>query len=228
MRNNLWEKISYLADIKYIISGNIFEYDISKANINMLKAFNIISDQEYENFLRMDKNSREVIMGQRIKAENKNKCSITSDTIKNGIEIAKKKFILDNKIPDKDIIRIANDAIYVRSFTGNPVPFTDFFVNEKNPYHRIVFNIKGHYSSMIRFNSNILVFFNTDSEGNYIVDVKGINDNLLQFHEPFLSFICNIIKSLEYGDQKSTLYLFNNFYEDYVNLRLGIDYYREF
>ena len=42
----LWEKTTYTVDIPYIIAHNIYEYDIRKANINVLLALGLI-DKDY-------------------------------------------------------------------------------------------------------------------------------------------------------------------------------------
>ena len=36
MPSDLWQKTNYIQDLSFLKSCNIFEYDISKANINML------------------------------------------------------------------------------------------------------------------------------------------------------------------------------------------------
>ena len=49
MPSDLYEQENYLTPDKYV-SGHIVEYDMEKANINMLLKANVI-DQNYYNFL---------------------------------------------------------------------------------------------------------------------------------------------------------------------------------
>lgn len=230
MSNNLWERINYLIDKPYILSSNIYEYDISKANINILRSMDMITEQEYNNFLIMDKMSREVIIGERIREEREatktstsRGYSVTYDTIKNGIIEAKRQLFLHNKLSDDSIIRIANDAVYVQSI--GPLQYTDFIIGKNN--HPVSFIYKGNYRSMIILNK-ILVLYNIDQTGNFVVDIKGINDEKIHFHEKMLEFICEMIFLMESGDKNTTLYRFNSFYESYIKRDLELDYYREF
>ena len=49
MSQQLWERINYLTDKPFILSSNIYEYDITKANINVLRSMDMISEYEYNN-----------------------------------------------------------------------------------------------------------------------------------------------------------------------------------
>ena len=49
--NNLYQQTNYMADVDYLISTYIREYDISKANINILYKYGVINKQQYDTFL---------------------------------------------------------------------------------------------------------------------------------------------------------------------------------
>lgn len=230
MSQQLWERINYLTDKPFILSSNIYEYDITKANINVLRSMDMISEYEYNNYLLMDKMSREVAIGEKIKQEreqskilNKEESSETYKTIREGIKEAKRLLFIKNHLHDDDIIRIANDAVYIQS--TNPLKYTSFTIGQNN--HPVTFLCKGNFRSMIKLN-RIIVLYNIDQNNNFIVDIKGINDDKVKFHEKFLGFICEIIYLMEQRDINTALYRFNSFYQSYVNLELDIDYYREF
>ena len=44
----LWENINYLAEISYLPNTLIYEYDISKANINVLYSKGVIDKKTYD------------------------------------------------------------------------------------------------------------------------------------------------------------------------------------
>ncbi len=104
MSQQLWERINYLTDKPFILSSNIYEYDITKANINVLRSMDMISEYEYNNYLLMDKMSREVSIGEKIKQEreqskilNKEESSETYRIIRDGIKEAKRLFLGESK-----------------------------------------------------------------------------------------------------------------------------------
>ena len=51
----LWERKQWVTDIPIILNNNIYEYDIKAANVNMLYAYGIITEDAYYNYLNMDK-----------------------------------------------------------------------------------------------------------------------------------------------------------------------------
>ena len=63
MYSKLYNKVNYTAPIDYLISTNIREYDISKANINTLLFFNKISKEQYDYFYNLEKEKRNIIIG---------------------------------------------------------------------------------------------------------------------------------------------------------------------
>ena len=106
--NELADKHNYLSDIPYIFDSNIWEYDISQANINTLRAYNRISEEEYNRLSIAPKKEREVTIGNWIKKDP----SIQSD-IYRGIAIAKYKLLNQYGISPDRVLRIANDAVYI-------------------------------------------------------------------------------------------------------------------
>ena len=138
--SDLYTKINYVTDRDVILGGNIIEYDISKANINILRAFNMMDPDTYYKLLysdQFDKMIREAYVGNMIKKEmklsedeaidsRKMTNSPTYNTIKNGIAEAKKRLFLTNNLQDHEIIRIANDAVYVNRI--NPLQNISFTI----------------------------------------------------------------------------------------------------
>ena len=60
------------------------------------------------------------------------------------------------------------------------------------------------------------------------LDIKGINENNQYLHSEFiLSFIAETIYILERVSVEDALKYITNFYEDYINLKLPVGFYRE-
>lgn len=226
-RHPFSEKNTYIFDQQIISGSDIWEYDIRQANINMLYSYGVISYNEYTQLANSPKYVREIYIGKREQFEKlKSKKSITEETIKKGITEAKDQLLMSNKIQPKNIIRIANDAIYVES--PNPLQYTIFDLNNNNKF--IEFACKNHFSTVIKFSNKVVVFFGIRPDDNFNVDVKGINDEVLEYqvNSVFLSLICEILFYKERTDKDTTLRVFNDYYHKYINRELPIDYYREF
>lgn len=206
----LAEAMSYITPLNYI-SGRIVEYDIASANINMLYKYNMI-DINYYNYLKsLPKINREVEIGKLIRSD-----SNYYNIIKQGIIDAKKKLLLSNNININSIIRIANDAVYINS--SSDLQFTVF--------DNIEFKKKSISSCMIKLDK-LLIFFLYNENG-INLDIKGINENNQLLHSEYmLSFIAETIYILERVSVEDALKFITNFYEDYINLKLPVGYYRE-
>jgi hypothetical protein len=72
-----------------------------------------------------------------------------------------------------------------------------------------------------------LFFCNTLGEW-YDIDVKGISDEQLPLHSEFLTFIAEISNDYLNGGRDVAVRNFNGFFQDFVQRKLPIDFYREF
>lgn len=221
-------KINYLVDVPLIINANIVEYDISKANINMLLSYGMITIDEYNRFFNMDKMTREISIGRRMKDEN-NPDILTPEgilmqkNIKEGIMKAKTMLVESNKVIPETIMRVANDAVYIN---GPRLQHTSFDINNNGV--KINFKCDKVYNIMLNLNTVTIFIYDNPMADSLDVEVKGINDDILYKHEAFLGFICSLVTDMQRNGKEATLYRFNDFYERYVNMALPIDYYREF
>lgn len=217
----LWERKQWVTDIPIILNNNIYEYDIKAANVNMLYAYGIITEDAYYNYLNMDKKIREVSIGLMQKNQKKQDGTNTiGQMINDGIKECKRLLFEANNIDDANVVRVASDAVYVMS--EYPCPVTTVMLNN----HPIVFKVNGPYRSMLKL-GNLVIFFALLENG-YDVSVKGINDNLVHLHSDFLSFLCQIIDCMEHGDRDGTLRIYKDYYNAYIHRELPINHYREF
>lgn len=208
--DNIITRTSYIYPLRYI-SGRIVEYDIKSANVSILYKYGKI-DKKYYNYLTsLPKISREIEIGLLIRDD------ITYfDTIQEGIKEAKFALGKTNNIKPEEIIRVANDAVYINR--PYDLKYTSF--------DNIIFNIKTISNSMIKLDK--LVIFISYNGDNINIDVKGINDDKLSLHQEYmLSFIANAVYLLERSSIEDSIKFITEFYEDYINLRLDKGFYRE-
>ena len=119
----LYNEINYTSDISYLNNVFIYEYDISKANINILLFYGVIDEKTYDMLYNADKKYREIYVG---KME-QNNSKITEIKAK-GIEEFRHKFFEANQLENKDILSIKNDAmpsILVSSISSILSPILD-------------------------------------------------------------------------------------------------------
>ena len=219
--SELASKHNYLSDLPFVFGSNIWEYDIRQANINTLRALNRISEEDYYKLSNSPKLEREIVIGNRIKRDP----SIQTD-IYRGIAEAKYKLLDRYSITPDRVLRIANDAVYIispKNISNSNAIDIDIGTG------KVTFVLKGFYNYYMNFKKDsILFFFGPGDELGYDIDVIGINDNKLYLHQPFIEFFCRLINSYEYGGKSAALFTFNEFFDNYINRRLPIEYYREF
>lgn len=210
--NNLLKSVNYSMGINYIISGFIREYDISKANINILYKYGVLSKEKYEYYLTVDRMTRQIDMGI-LQREHE-----IANILKNGIKEAKRVFFEVNNIEESDVLTIHNDAI----FLINKIPSVTKFDN-------IEFVNKNIYTSYYKLGKLEIYYFYDPINNIENIDVKGINDNKLKIHEDyFLEFLKVVFSSAQTEGIKDTLDIIITFYKQYINMELDIGYYRNF
>ncbi len=215
--DELLAKKNYLnKDIDFLPSVYIYEFDIRAANINSLMTAELLSENIYYMLLNAPKMEREIFIGNMIKADNKYQKAI--DEV---IRESKRELITEFIKDPNTVLRIANDAIY---FTNPLSSLPNQITLNSKPY--IIFVQKNMFNNYLKF-ENILVFINTLGS-DFVVDVKGISDESVQFHEPILELICTCISAKESGGRETAIRIFKDYYQKYVTRSLPIGYYREF
>lgn len=204
---------SYLAPIPYYINGTIYEYDISKANINILFNKGAISEQEYENIKLMSRESRQIYVGYMLR-DNKKLSSVLSE----GLAEFRSKFIDSNDISQDNILSVKKDAMFIINTKPRITKFENVEFMCKNIYSSFfkIGRLEAYYA-FDRFN---------DTE---TIDIKGINDSKLSLHiDGMLYFICEVFKSILTSTIDDTISYIKQFHSDYLNRELPVEYYREF
>ena len=206
-QSSLARQNNYIINQRFV-SGNIVEYDIKQANINILYKYGVIDAGKYNYLKNLPKEAREVIVGKMI-GEDKEVYKI----INKGIKEAKVQLFDSNSINEYEVIRIANDAVYINRM--GELKYTKF--------DNIEFVIKSTSNCFLKLHQ--LLFF-IEFKNNINVDIKGLGDNY-EMHEPIISIIVNIINELYCVGVIQAMGSLNNFIDDYINRKLDVSYYRE-
>ena len=207
----LYNEKNYTINLGYLFNNYIREYDISKANINVLLAKNVISQDLYNKLYSSDRMTRQVYIGKMIRDN-----PLIQEILSDGIIEYKQKFFEANGIIDSDIISIKNDALFIL----NKMPQVLNFDN-------ITFVHKNTYTSFMRINE-LEIYYGAGSDYE-VIDIKGIKDTDLEmYHNDFLGIIIDYFRYMQKSGPEITLQYITSIINSYVNLELPINAYRRF
>jgi len=215
MSSKLYNQIVYNSPIPFLISQFIREYDIEKANINILYKYKVITKEQYDYLYKCPRMERQITIGN---LERKNK-EIT-EIKKKGITEAKKLFFESNDISDNEVLSIKNDAIFLINKVATITRFDNInFVN------------KNVYTSFYRLNNNKIEAYYLYDRIKDIekIDIKGISKEKVDLHrEFFIDFLLTVFQTSELESIEDTIKLISSFNQIYLNLDLDVEYYRNF
>nr|DAE82471.1 MAG TPA: hypothetical protein [Caudoviricetes sp.] len=205
------EKDNYLAPISYLISNYIREYDISKANINILLYKGLISKEVYDELYSLPKKEREIRVGLMIKYDqNLNKGLLE------GFKEMRKMFFTANQIWEYEVMAVKKDAIYL---VGREAQVTVF--------NNVKFVCKNVYTSYYNL-GNVEFYYYLDTKQTEKLDIKGISDNTLYLHDPFmLDFLRYIFSLAQSGAFVDAMNDISEFCKQMISYQLPLGYYRE-
>lgn len=207
----LYREKNYIVNLNYIFNNYIREYDISKANINVLYSKGAIDKNIYMRLHAADRMYRQVYIGKLIQ-----KNPQLQEILNEGIIEYKQKLFEANDINDDDIVSIKNDAVFIL----NKIPTRLSFDN-------VNFKFKNIYTSFMKLNE--LEVYYGDWLGKQVIDIKGIKDiDIEVFHMSFLNIIISFLSYIQHGGPYSALQYITNIMNMYANLELPITYYRRF
>lgn len=217
----IWDKVLYRANIQYLIDTPIYEYDLSKANINVLRDKNAISEDLYQYLYQAPKLERNIMMG-KMRAKNPH----LTEILKEGIEEARKFFITKNEFLDSDILSIRNDAI---TTIGREAKFQA--VSE-----RVVFRLAATYTSFyatpnMLFNNigmgvDFFYFYDPVTKKE-VLDTKGLGEADIYHKEYMLDFVSELCYTIQMNGVQMAINLLNNVHRKYINRDMKLGYYRE-
>lgn len=213
--NPVWNNTKYTAfHIDFIVGNTIREYDISKANISILRDKNIISDDQYFYYFNLPKQQREREIGILSISSEKIK-----NTIKQGIIDAKRSFIMNNHLEENDILAIKGDAIFV---IGNKTMNTQIGNYTK-------FRLSNEYTSFYKITPFIEIYYSyipyKDIE---IFDAKGMEKSLYLHQYYMMDYLCSLFYIAQVFGVEEAIKSLNDFHDKYISRQLDIGYYRRF
>lgn len=211
--SQLYLKDSYIEDnVSYATSSFIREYDISKANISILYKYGGIDIDTYNRLYMLQGLQRSIQVGLMCRDD-----KVLNEMLRDGFIESRRLFFEANNIQDYEILSIKKDAIFLINKIANVTEFEGVNFINKNVYTSFykVGNLEFYYYSDVVNNVDTL-------------HVKGIDDNILYTHEPFmLDFLKYIFELAETSTIDEVVSTISNFYREYIELKLPIGYYRE-
>lgn len=212
--DNLYEKINYSANVPFIFSKSIYEYDIEKANISILYSKGVISKEYYDKLYHSYKLQRQIAIGN-LQKQNSNVTNILQEGI---IEAKKELFELNDIDPDK-VLSIKNDAVFL---IGKILNITTVLNGN------VKFILKNSYNSFVRLSGIEVYYLYNRTTGNEAYSIKGLGKSEHLHEEYMIDFILFILSSIQTESIESTIGYIKDFYNQYINRNLPVGYYREF
>ena len=205
----IYNKTNYSQDLS-LLRSCIYEYDIEKANISMLREADVLSEEDYRHLYQSDRNIRQITIGNMIKDDK----SIYK-TIQDGIINAKKFLFESFKILDDEVLSIRNDAIFITRELPDIIQVNDHVrFTKRNQYNLFIKALRLHF----------FYFYNPVTKEE-VLDVKGLTKK--EEHEQFmLDFIKELLYAYQTRSIESVMILLNTFYYNYCNGGLDKGYYR--
>jgi len=211
----LVSQMNFLSDIPFIFDKDIFEYDIKQANIHALLAIREITPEHYEYYSKIPKQMREVEIGYLLQSNPE-----IYPKMQEVIKEAKRQFVSKNDIKQSQILRIANDSIYIIS------PYksidTHIVINDVD----LEFVCKNRFNTYMRLDKKVLFFLDTRGDF-WNLDIKGINKDKINLHQDMLSRICNIVDARINGDKEIAIKQLIDLQNEYITKSLPYTCYRE-
>ena len=215
MSRTLWQKSTYISKTEYIIGMLIREFDISKANISVLRDANVLSEDQYQYYLHCDRMERQVAIG---KLQGSNPEVV--DILKSGITNAKRVFMESNNIDDSDILYIRNDAICIIGSKN---------ISNLSVSNRVAFRESGRYSSFYRFGSISLLYLYDVITQTEDLEIKGLGEAGEKLHKDFmLDFLSELFYRAQVEGIPNAIQMLNQVRQSYISKSMPIEYYREF
>lgn len=218
MNTTLYEQFKYTAPYDWLLNKRIQEWDLRKANISILRQAEVLTEDQYNRYLALPKQQREIEIGMMRKDQH------IESLYQKGLVLAKRLFFEKNSINEEDVLYIDHDSITL-VFDCNDSRSVN--INGKVlPY--IEFILKNSYTSYYKLIIADFLYYNTPNKEYY--RFKGIDDSKLRItHEKyFIDLLLSLAYSAQNDNILSTIEMIKNVYNIYCNRMMDINYYREF
>ena len=208
-QNTLYKSDTFINDnIFYLFNKMIYEYDMKDAGYNLSRAYKLLPDSKLEELGRYKKERRRIEIGNLQRNDNQYK-----ERLKLAFEEARRMFFEANDLQADEIISIKKDAIFTTKYCDFQ-KFLDF----------IEFRIKNEYTSYIRLNKKIEMYYSPSQ-----MDIKGLGDETIEYHKDYMiNFINQFFNKMETDETDKILRFMRRFIDKYKRRELPIGYYRRF
>lgn len=204
----IWYKSNYLnKEVPALINTRIYEYDMVSGGFSILKRLRYFTTNEIKALEAMPKYERNVHIGLLLR----NNSEMNNELIQ-GFKDCMEDFILDNDIPDEDILSIKKDAIFIRK----PARVLEFEGG-------INFSLKNTYTSYYYLNQREFYFKSPDT-----LHVKGFSKEVSEYQEDFFfKELKNMFRLAEMNNKTSVIRYLKRFRSSYLNKELSKEFYWE-
>ena len=208
-RNRLYESDTFINDnIFYLFNKTIYEFDMKEAGYNLSIAYKLLPSDKIEELGRMKKDRRKIEIGKLQRDDKEYK-----EQLAKAFQEARRMFFEINNLQVDEIISIRKDAIFTTRYCEYQ-KFLDY----------IEFRPKNEYSSYIRLNKKVELYYSQDK-----MDIKGLGDETINYHKDYMiHFIRLFFQKMETEDSATVLGFMRRFIDKYKRRELPIGYYRRF
>lgn len=207
--HNLYIKDNSINDnILYLFNKSIYEFDMKNAGYNLSCAYNLLPVSVIEKLSKYKKDKRTIEIGKLQRMDDKFK-----NNLQEAFKDARKLFFEANNLDENDIISVKKDAIFTTKYCKN-----QRFLNY------IEFRQKNQYSSYIRLNKKIELYYSPIK-----MDIKGLGSDSINYHNDYMiKFIKSYFNKMETDTAENTLRHLRSFIDKYKLRELNVEYYRRF
>jgi len=209
---DLYKKTLYLKDIDFLINTTIYEYDLSKANISILRQANLITDDLYNILYNADRMDRQVFIG-KLQKKDPN----IAKALEVGFIEARRLFFEANGLEERDVLSIKKDAIFTFKRCLNLQVAEWLIFKEKNLY-------TSYYH--IPSQKKELYYLKHPFTGAEVLDIKGMNDESFHYHTHYMIEFLLVLFETAQTDIVEALDMISRFVSLYRSRRLEVGFYR--
>lgn len=207
---SIFDQDKYTVPVNCILSTFIREYDISKANINILLYKGLISQEQYEYFYNLPKKDREIQIGC-MQRDNQ----VINQQLKEGFKEMRHLFYAANKITEDQILAVKKDAIFLINKTA-----------EITKFRNVEFKMKNEYTSFFKINRVEYLYYKGIHDEK--LDTKGLGEYAEAAHKDYmLDFFMYIFEELQKGEFKDAVFDIIGFSNRMIEHELPFPFYRE-
>mgnify|MGYP001354243572 FL=1 len=207
--NILYKRDLWTRDIDYIISANIYEYDIKSANLNLAIYYDLLDKETTKYLETLPKNVRNIEVGNLMRDD-----KFLNKELSKSFARMRKEFFKANDIKEHQVLSIKKDAVFL---VNKPC--------ENTKFRNVEFVLANKYTSFHKINGIEFYYRNKGK----VLDIKGIKDEVLPLHKDYMcKFLIDIFNLLETSSNERIVSKLKTFIKLYKSKKLEYGYYREF